>query len=214
MFPLKIPDNLSAHFYPHLVGEMKHIMPWFAAPPLIPAMSFEGSLEPVHQLLASPGAVQVEPGYALATILPVLLVDPLIQLAELLLSIPVVWGRGTIVWKPDHFGGVEKGGNTKFVNKAWVVSILVLYLFPKLLDLLLHGVEIPTFEKVVQSRHQQYPHRAPLTVVIYLPGMQKIRYSGPWYSNPVHMKCVRRAGDTLLSGLVKGMELARGETDI
>ena len=85
MFPLKIPDNLSAHFYPHFVGEMKHIMPWFAAPPLIPAMSFEGSLEPVHQLLASPGAVQVEPGYALATILLVLLVDPLIQLAELLL---------------------------------------------------------------------------------------------------------------------------------
>ena len=94
------------------------------------------------------------------------------------------------------------------------MSILVLYLFPEPLDLLLHGVMVPTFKEVVESRHQQYPHRAPLTVVVYLPGMQKIRNSGTWYGDPVHVKCVRGAGDTLLSGLVKGMELTRGETDI
>ena len=107
IFSLKKPDNLSAHLDPHSVGEVKHIMSGLAAPPLIPAMSFKSSLETVYQLLAGPGAVQVEPGHALAAILPVLLVDPLIELEELLLSVPVIWGRGTVVCKPDHFGGVK-----------------------------------------------------------------------------------------------------------
>lgn len=214
IFSLKKPDNLSGHFNPHFVGEVKHIMPRFAASPLIPAVGFKCSLEPVYQPLAGPGTVQVEPGHAQATVLPVLLVDPLIQLEEFFLSVPVIRGRGAIIREPDHFGGVDERGNTKLVNKAWVESILVLNLFPELPDLLLHGVKIPTFNEVVQSGHQQYPHWAPLAMIVCLPGMQEIRYSGTWYGYPVHMKCVRWAGDTLFFRLVKVMKLTCGDTDI
>ena len=108
IFSLKKPDNLSGHFNPHFVGEVRHIMPRFAASPLLPAVGFKCSLEPVYQPLAGPGTVQVEPGHAQATVLPVLLVDPLIQLEEFFLSVPVVWGRGPLSGIQTILGGLMR----------------------------------------------------------------------------------------------------------
>ena len=63
-------------------------------------MSFEDLVDTIYQPSAGPGAEEVEPGHAQSPVLPVEQVNPLVQLDQLVLPVPMVGGRGAIVWEP------------------------------------------------------------------------------------------------------------------
>ena len=92
-------------------------MPRLRATPLIPAMSFKHQVEDINQPFAGPCAVEVEPGHTESPVLPVVQVNPLVHLDQLVLPAPVVGGRGAIVWKPDEFRGVATLNS--FTRPGW-----------------------------------------------------------------------------------------------
>ena len=120
-------------------------MPRLRATPLVPAMSFKNLMETINQPFVGPCAVEVEPGHTESPVLPVEQVNPLVSLDQLVLPVPVVGGRGAIVWKPDEFRGVDDGGDTELIHQAWVVTVLFLDVPAKLLNFLLNRVIIPPF---------------------------------------------------------------------
>ena len=92
-----------------------------------------------------------------------------------------------IVWQPAHFGRIEQGGNTELVVEAGVVSVLVIDVDFKPLNLFSDCLEIPTLQKVIQTSHQKDPHRAGLSVVVKSPGKQQVSNGCPWNGQPVDM---------------------------
>ena len=91
-----------------ILSDKCNVVLWLRASPLLPAMSFKDLVDFVYQPSAGPGAEEMEPGNAESPVLPVEQVNPLVQLDQLVLPVPMVGGKGAIVCKPDHFKGTVR----------------------------------------------------------------------------------------------------------
>ena len=172
--PLEVPGDSCAHPDPPFVTQVQFVTVWLSLAPAVHEMAFD-LLE--LAIFVSPGAVlnpkPVKPGGNFLLLL-VEVNNPAIELLNLVQEILVVWGRRSIVFKPDKLWRVEDSGDQKLIVGVRMVVVLAIHHCPELEDTGNNSSSGLASGQVIKASTQEDPHGSGGLSIVQLPGILEI----------------------------------------